>query len=593
MSSWPYMDVDADNFEEALREFELHLPQSAFVSLDLEMTGITGPPHTKVSGGDIPQVQYAKGCAVVSQPYNIVQIGICLFHEKSPGHFDCRPFNIFLFPRPFEERDPEGKPVKVDDHYIGLSASSTLFLADHGLDFNRWVRKGVNYTTAATEALLRKALPTEQQSSSQHQANANSFNGREKVEANRPEDVALVKDTLKKVSDFAARGDEEMKLPSTNAFLALVLRQKIAEKHPGLVIEKRPSGANPHFQERWLMNLSEEGRKERDAATRRRILGHIGFRRMWTSLKTQRRPVVFHNGFFDLLFLFRTLEGGLPSALPDFKRKVHEAFPVLLDTKVLAEAPELSGCLSSRSSLPELSAGLEAQLRNASSSEVGETVALATLTKTIVSFSFSDGFGAYSAGEARGGGGGGEDTHTGASFHTAGYDAYETGRIFAYFRAKLGDPKTCEFLNRVHLMFSAFDLCLAEPTDRLLYHGVARYLHDVDTAALNSRGLAELLKPVIEEGKRRAVFKWCSDYRSLILVICRASGSGQASEDAADREACAMCLDGLLRPQEEQKRLKFKPLAEHIQSMEVAALAELETAATGEAPDSKRRRYQR
>merc|ERR1719422_2917705 len=99
-----------------------------------------------------------------------------------------------------------------------------------------------------------------------------------------------------------------MKLPSTNSFLALILRQKISERHPALSVEKR-AGANPRWEERWVVNLSDEGRREREAAKRSRILEHIGLRRLWNALKAAKRPIVFHNGFFDLLFLFSALEG--------------------------------------------------------------------------------------------------------------------------------------------------------------------------------------------------------------------------------------------------------------------------------------------
>jgi len=616
------MDVDTDNFEVALASLVTHLPQAKFLALDLEMTGIYGAPGTQVSGGDVPQVQYSKGCAVVGRPYSIVQVGLCLFEERTPGHFDCRPFNVFVFPRPIDERDANGNQVKTDP-FLGLSASSIMFLAGNGLDFQRWVTKGVSYTSAATEAALMKAMPSPDGSGGPRAAAGG--NGREFVKPNRPADIQLVEDTMKQVDLFVASDEQEMKLSSTNTFLALALRQRIAEKHPSLEIEKRPSASNSNWQERWLLKVSEEGRKQRDAALRSRLLAHIGFRRMWDLLKARRVPIIVHNGFFDLLFLAEAFEGPLPRALADFKAVVHGAFPVIFDTKVFAEAPGLRGRLGSHSALPELAAGLAAELQQrrppaegkgngpakdvASASAAAEAATPgADATKESmpaegadsgageakdgeekkeeeeeeevvdVSFSFPEGFGRYSEGN-------GEV----AAFHTAGYDAYQTGRIFAYYRCVLGENGLEGFANRIHLMWSAFELSLGDSSDRLLHQGIARYLHDVDTTTLNNKGFLEILKPVLEEGKLRVTFRWCSDTTSLILILY---GSDDTAPGASSRQACELCLDALLKKQEEQGRLRFGSLEEHLEQMEAAATgiaAKSAGCANGE-PLSKRRR---
>lgn len=597
-------EVDADNFEEAFLELERHLPRAAFVAMDLEMTGIMGPPETKVSSGDVPQVQYSKGRAVVDRPYAIVQVGICLFEEKAPGQFDCRPFNVFVFPRPFDERDADGRQVKVDDYFLGLSASSVTFLARNGLDFTRWVSKGVSYTSAAMEDVLLGALPLENGPTGGSAA-APGGDGRDRPEPSRPGDVAMVNETMKKVAEFAASGEQEMKLPWTNTFLALVLRQRIAETHPSFVVEKRPNAANPNSQDRWVVNLSDEARKQRDLALRRRFMAHIGFRRMWNLLKEKRRPMILHNGFFDLLFMSSAFEGPLPHALMEFKSFIHSAFPVVFDTKVLAEAAELSGILGTcRSSLSELAAGLADRLRRtqgcadatpgsspmADATNLGAANANATgasgagcvagsgggsnggaadeqvADKVVVTFAMPAGFDKYANSQV---GEGDAKATPDSNFHTAGYDAFQTGCIFAYYRAKLGDEKTLEFANRVYLMFSAFELSFAGVWDRLLYDGVARYLYDVDTGALNNRGLSELLKPVTEEGKRKIALRWCNDNRSILLIV---HGHGDAPMDAASRQACERVLDGLLRAQEEQGRLKFRTLEAHLEDVCTAAV---------------------
>jgi len=591
------MDVDADNFEEALGLLELHLPKAAYVAVDLEMTGIMGPPDTKVCAGDVPQVQYTKSRAVVCRPYNIVQVGICLFEERTPGHFECRPFNVFVFPRPFHERDSEGRQVKVDDHFMGLSASSMRFLSGNGLDFNRWVSKGVSYTRGDIEEELLKTLPgaAKEGSAPPAKEGGGGKDGKDKPEPTKPQDITLVNDIMQKVADFAASGGQEMKLPNMNAFIALVLRNKIAESHPHLTVEKRANPSNPSWQERWVTNLSEDGLRARDAVTRQRIMSHIGFRRMWNLLKTHRRPIVLHNGFFDLLFMHQAFEAPLPHALEEFKGVLRNCFPNIFDTKVLAEAAVLAGILgTSRSALPELATFLEKKLSQAGavvetaagngSAVVDVDLAAAEVTfgqpvGNAVTFAMAEGFGSYTA-----------EGGAGAAFHTAGYDAWQTGRIFGFFRAHLGDAKALDFANRVYLMFSAFELCISTETDRLMFDGIARHLYDIDTTALNQRGLVELLKPILEEGKRQYAIKWCNDNRSLLLVI---HGSEDVAADAAERDAIEKCLDGLLEKQVEQSRLQFRRLEEYVDSVAKAAEVKDERSAGAGAADpsgAKRRR---
>jgi len=573
------MDVDTDNFEDALALFEQHLPRAAFVALDLEMTGISGPPDTRSSQGDVPQVQYEKARAVVTRPYNIVQVGICLFEEPRPRQFVCRPFNVYVFPRPFSEF-AGGKSIQVEDNYMGLSASSMIFLAGNGLDFNRWVGKGVSYVDAAQEQDLLRGINTSGGETGAGEGGASSARGI--PETTKPQDATFIEETLRKVEAFAASGGAEMRLPSANKFLALILRLRIGEKFPKLVVEKRPGASNPHWEERWVVNLSDDQRRQRDETAKQRILSHIGFRRMWNSLRSHRRPVVFHNGFFDLLFMCEAFEGALPHSLDAFKKIVIGQFPNLFDTKVLAESAELSGLLGKgvRSSLPELSSALASRLRHqpapplipAEPAEPAEGVVVvadsgvAEEARTEVSFTLPEGFDSYTAADG-----------AAAAFHTAGYDAYQTGRVFAFFRSRLGDMKTLEFNCRVFLMASAFELSLSEATDRIMFDGVARQLYDIDTAAVTTKGLSELLKPVLEDGKRKYAIRQCGGGRSMLLIV---HGSADVAKEAPERAAVEQCLDGLLQPQQEQGRLRFRSLDEYLAELAETAAEHDKTAPT-------------
>lgn len=568
---WIAMDVDTDNFEEAVAQLEQHLPRATYVAVDLEMTGISGGPDTQGMRGDVPQVRYTKCATVVEQPLQIVQIGLCLFEDVSdigavtaPSCVEiaCRPFNTFIFPRPVVERE-----VGVEtDPYIGVSSGTLLWLRDQGLDIDRWVSKGVSYTSADVGKTLLKALEFSEGDSA-------SSLPKEKLTPNNPRDIQLIDETMKHIAELVESGGTEMRLPNANRFIALCLRQRIAEKHPTLVIEKRSGESNRQFQERWVLNMDDNRRKQRDLERRRRFMGHLGFRRVWDLLRKYRVPLVVHNGFFDLLFLLAAFEGPLPPRLDDFKKRVLDQFGCIYDTKVLAESEELSGVLPGcRSALPELAEALGAQLRpssvgaSAPEESKGIDVADPSVDETrpaesngtqdggsqgpvadpnasppakTVNFSCPEGFDGYATAQG-----------ATAAFHTAGYDAYETGRIFGYYKAQ-GGQRVAQFANHVFLMGTSFQLNMAGP-DLLRDKGVSRWVCDVEKAFLNNKTLLDLLRPVLDGGQARVNLQWAGD-TSLLLTITGAN----TSPGTTKREALEQALDTLLKAQEAVGRLRF------------------------------------
>ncbi len=69
----------AANFEQAAAEIAALLPTALFVSFDEELSGIAGNRNNDISLFDSPNERYKKTSAIASK-YNIVQLGLCLFH---------------------------------------------------------------------------------------------------------------------------------------------------------------------------------------------------------------------------------------------------------------------------------------------------------------------------------------------------------------------------------------------------------------------------------------------------------------------------------------------------------------------------------
>lgn len=145
------MDVDCDNFEEALAAFQAHLRGAAFVAVDLEFSGL----HLR-DGRDRPDdpEEHYQEARLVASTFGIIQIGICLFEvsddvAEAPSQYVTRPFNFFVCPRPVEDQPSEK---------FALDAESIHYVRCHDLDLGRWMDRGVTFVDSAGEKLLRRNL---------------------------------------------------------------------------------------------------------------------------------------------------------------------------------------------------------------------------------------------------------------------------------------------------------------------------------------------------------------------------------------------------------------------------------------------------
>lgn len=59
----------------------------------------------------------------------------------------------------------------------------------------------------------------------------------------------------------------------------------------------------------------------------------LGFTKIFRLLIEHKKPLVFHNGLMDLMFLYEKFHEPLPDTVAEFKTKVNELFPLIYDTK--------------------------------------------------------------------------------------------------------------------------------------------------------------------------------------------------------------------------------------------------------------------
>ena len=64
----------------------------------------------------------------------------------------------------------------------------------------------------------------------------------------------------------------------------------------------------------------------------------LGFSQVIQSIIEAKKPLVGHNMFLDMLFIYSQFIGNLPNTMTDFNNSWLEKFPVVYDTKCIANS---------------------------------------------------------------------------------------------------------------------------------------------------------------------------------------------------------------------------------------------------------------
>ncbi|NWS57374.1 PNDC1 ribonuclease, partial [Chunga burmeisteri] len=305
------MEVGAAGFERCLRRLRGRVRRAAFLALDMEFTGLysTSPQSNQPSLFDSPVERYLKARQSIRR-FTVTQLGKCYFS------FHCRyvvhSYNFFLFP----------STLGVTDIEFTLSASSIQFLSHYGFDYNKFLKDGIPYMNEAQEKILSKHLL------------ADSW----KVSS------ALDRDVLKKAIDevtcwiAAAEEEETMILQDLSGYqmfeVQLVLRQALQNVWTQPLGDKKVMVKKVSPQRRQLLENAPYDYCRKELI----LLSARGFTNLFQVLVKAKKPLVGHNMLMDLMHLHDKFYKPLPESYEEFKRNIHNLFPVLIDTKTVTKS---------------------------------------------------------------------------------------------------------------------------------------------------------------------------------------------------------------------------------------------------------------
>ncbi|KAL7249105.1 hypothetical protein ACSBR1_011298 [Camellia fascicularis] len=137
-SSFAPKNVTKSNFESALSDLRRLVRDADFVSIDLEMTGVTSAPWRESFEFDRFSIRYLK-VKDSAEKFAVVQFGVCPFRwDSSKQSFIAHPHNFYIFPR---QEIPVGGP----SYEFLCQTTSIDFLAKYQFDFNQCIHEGISY----------------------------------------------------------------------------------------------------------------------------------------------------------------------------------------------------------------------------------------------------------------------------------------------------------------------------------------------------------------------------------------------------------------------------------------------------------------
>ncbi|NWI70614.1 PNDC1 ribonuclease, partial [Todus mexicanus] len=259
-----------------------------------------------------PAERYLKARRSV-QRFTAAQLGKCCSDtENKLPRYVVHSYNFFLFP----------STLGVTDVEFTLSASSIRFLSHYGFDYNKFLKDGIPYMNEVQEESLRQHL----------------------LEGSCRVSSVLDREVLKKAIDevtrwiAAAKEEETIILQDLSDYqvleVQLVLRQALQNVWTQPLGDRKIMVKKVSLQHRQHLENSRYDHCRKELI----LLSARGFTNLFRAIVKAKKPLVGHNMLMDLMHLHDKFYKPLPESYEEFKRNIHNLFPVIIDTKTVTKS---------------------------------------------------------------------------------------------------------------------------------------------------------------------------------------------------------------------------------------------------------------
>ena len=362
------MLVYNENINSTLALFKQTVDQAKFFSFDCEMTGVTLSPETDGTKFDTQQARYSKLREVV-RAFDLIQLGMTFYipsvrQVNAEEIYIERTFNFYLFKN--SKLRSVNKPLVNSD--LTCHPAALKFLNENKFDLNVLVNKGIHYNKLKKEEDIKQLIleePFLMTSSGFYLSTVNEedlinviFQITEFLLTNHedPND----KHKNKKYKEFTFNSKQTM-LYFLGCNLKKILHlsdftiNKDKTKENTIIIEKTKRLISceefnkaykkiKKFQDRIknhkhliYQNRFQISCQPNEETINDLIFEELGFSKMYIEYIINKKiPIIGHNIFMDIMFIYDKFIDDLPEDYYKFKQKVHENFPIMYDTKTIA-----------------------------------------------------------------------------------------------------------------------------------------------------------------------------------------------------------------------------------------------------------------
>ena len=360
------MDISGHSFASEVVNIIEQIAQSRFIAFDFEFSGVAARRQGGGSG-KLNLQEYYDDLRSAAQIYQILQVGLTVVTEDVDNvRYIARPYNFNLSPLPaFKE--------SIFKRTWSFNSGAVSFLIRNGFDISLPLTSGVHYLSRQEEDEVRRKMVQDDEA-------------RLKIPdmVLKDDDTLLVDYIKSSISDWQAlpknQQDSYLNIPAENVkppipatfnrYQVRLTHQIVRNEYPGL----KTCGMGHFVQIANPTDKQQENEKEvRHQQRERDIANAVGFRwileaimggditkmphhyvrsafseaecpkdiptflrELQGRLQSHTRAIFGHNCFTDVINLYRCFFGDLPKKVEDFGQKLHELFPLILDTKHFA-----------------------------------------------------------------------------------------------------------------------------------------------------------------------------------------------------------------------------------------------------------------
>ena len=365
------MIVYNENQKEAYEIFKNACDKSQYVSFDCEMTGINLETKTDGTKYDTQEFRYYKQKEVVSK-LDLIQIGFTFYEErikkieKEPEkntdkkETEEKQFYLertFLF---YLYKNSKLKMIDDDlfDSELRAHPATLKFLRESNFDFNILIKKGINFNKLENRDKIKKALDKQKILLS----NGAMFLSKENESLLIDKIISLTDYILNgKSNTFELNFDQNKRLMIF--FLGINFKKllnidgfiitKSFKKENTIIITKKENFSTNLFKDKYesfdnfKLNLKSDVNKIYQSRYQLGCFGNeeiideltneeLGFSKFIEYLCNKKIPIIGHNIYYDMMFLYDKLIGDLPDNFYTFKEEIHQYFPIIYDTKYIS-----------------------------------------------------------------------------------------------------------------------------------------------------------------------------------------------------------------------------------------------------------------